>query len=30
MIVVKPSSKADWDQLLTAQQYEEFLKQGGH
>src|SRR3989475_8424846 len=30
MIVVKPSSKADWDQLLTAQQYEELLKQGGH
>src|SRR5512145_2091663 len=24
MIVVKPSSKADWDQLLTAQQYEEY------
>ena len=30
MIVVKSSSKADWDQLLTAQQYEELLKQGGH
>jgi glycine cleavage system H protein len=30
MIVVKSSSKADWDQLLTAQQYEEYLAQGGH
>ncbi len=31
MIVVKPSSKGEWEQLLTAQQYEEFLAtQGGH
>jgi glycine cleavage system H protein len=30
MLVVKPSSKGEWDQLLTAQQYEEFLAQGGH
>ena len=30
MIVVKPSTKAEWDQLLTAEQYEEFLRQGGH
>ena len=30
MLVVKPSSKAEWDQLLTAQQYEEFIAQGGH
>ena len=30
MIVVKPSNKAEWDQLLTAQQYEEYLAQGGH
>ena len=30
MIVVKPSSKGEWDQLLTAQQYEEFLAKGGH
>jgi glycine cleavage system H protein len=30
MIVVKPSNKAEWEQLLTAQQYEEFLAQGGH
>jgi glycine cleavage system H protein len=30
MIVVKPSNKADWDQLLTAQQYEDFLKQAAH
>jgi glycine cleavage system H protein len=30
MIVVKPSNKGEWDQLLTAQQYEEFLKQAAH
>jgi glycine cleavage system H protein len=30
MIVVKPSSKGEWDQLLTAQQYEEFLKLAAH
>ena len=30
MILIKPSNKAEWDQLLTAQQYEAFLKQGGH
>ena len=30
MIVVKPSTKAEWDQLLTAEQYEDFLRQGGH
>jgi len=30
MIAVKPSTKAEWDQLLTAEQYEEFLRQGGH
>jgi len=30
MILIKPSNKVEWDQLLTAQQYEEFLKQGGH
>jgi len=30
MIVVKPSNKAEWDQLLTAQQYEDFLAQGDH
>lgn len=30
MLVVAPSSPADWDQLLTAQQYEEFLSEGGH
>ena len=30
MIVVKPSNKAEWGQLLTAQQYEEFLKQAAH
>ncbi len=30
MIVVKLANKADWDQLLTAQQYEELLAQGDH
>ena len=30
MIVVKPSSPAEWDQLLTAAQYEEFVAQSGH
>jgi len=30
MILIKASNKAEWDQLLTAQQYEAFLKQGGH
>ena len=29
-VLVKPSTKAEWDQLLTAEQYEEFLRQGGH
>jgi glycine cleavage system H protein len=30
MLVVKPSSKGEWDQLLTAEQYEELIAQGGH
>ncbi len=30
MLVVKPSSKGEWDQLLTAAQYEELTAQGGH
>jgi len=30
MLVVKPSSKTEWDQLLSAQQYEELIAQGGH
>jgi glycine cleavage system H protein len=30
MIVVKPASAADWDQLLTPAQYEELVAQGGH
>jgi glycine cleavage system H protein len=30
MLVVRPSSKGEWDQLLTAQQYEELIAQGGH
>jgi glycine cleavage system H protein len=30
MIVVKPSNAAEWDQLLTAAQYEALIAQGGH
>ncbi|HXH83030.1 MAG TPA: glycine cleavage system protein GcvH [Candidatus Tectomicrobia bacterium] len=30
MLVVEPADPADWDALLTSQQYEEFLAQGGH
>ena len=30
MIVVKPSSAGEWDQLLTAAQYEDFVAQSGH
>ena len=30
MLVVKLSNKGEWDQLLTAQQYEELIAQGGH
>jgi glycine cleavage system H protein len=30
MLIVKPSGGGDWDQLLTAQQYEQFLAEGGH
>jgi|SRR5687768_12589173 glycine cleavage system H protein len=30
MIVVKPSNAAEWDQLLTGAQYEEFIAQSGH
>jgi len=30
MIVITPSSPAEWDALLTAKQYEEFLAGGGH
>ena len=30
MIVIKPSNAAEWDQLLTAAQYEELIAQGGH
>jgi glycine cleavage system H protein len=30
MILITPSNKAEWDQLLTAAQYEEFLAGGGH
>ena len=30
MIVIAPSNKAEWGQLLTAEQYEAFLAQGAH
>ena len=30
MLVIKPASAADWDQLLTAKDYEDFVAQGGH
>jgi glycine cleavage system H protein len=30
MIVIKPSSAAEWDELLTSVQYEELIAQGGH
>ena len=30
MIVITPSSPAEWDVLLTAKQYEDFLAEGGH
>lgn len=30
MIVIQPSSPGEWDQLLTARQYEEHVSQGGH
>jgi glycine cleavage system H protein len=30
MLVVTPSDPKEWDQLLTAAQYEEFVAQGGH
>ncbi len=30
MIVIAPSNKGEWDTLLTASQYEEFLAQGGY
>ena len=30
MIVIAPSNKGEWEALLTAAQYEEFLTQGGH
>ncbi|MBI2161132.1 MAG: glycine cleavage system protein GcvH [Candidatus Rokubacteria bacterium] len=30
MIVIAPSNVGEWDTLLTAAQYEEFLAQGGH
>jgi glycine cleavage system H protein len=30
MLLVAPSDPKQWEQLLTAAQYEEFLAQGGH
>jgi glycine cleavage system H protein len=30
MIVVKPSSAGEWDQLLSAQQYEQFVAEAAH
>jgi glycine cleavage system H protein len=30
MLVISPSNAKEWEQLLTAAQYEEFLAQGGH
>ena len=30
MLVIAPASAKDWEQLLTAAQYEEFLAQGAH
>ena len=30
MIVVTPADSKEWDQLLTAAQYEAFIAQGGH
>ena len=30
MIVVASSAGGEWDQLLTAEQYEKFLAEGGH
>jgi glycine cleavage system H protein len=30
MLVVTPADPAEWDQLLTAAQYEQFIAEGGH
>jgi glycine cleavage system H protein len=30
MILIAPANRGEWDQLLTAQQYEQFLAEGGH
>ncbi|PYM14276.1 MAG: glycine cleavage system protein GcvH [Candidatus Rokuibacteriota bacterium] len=30
MILIAPSNPGEWEQLLTAQQYEQFLAEGGH
>ncbi len=30
MIVVKPSNAGEWDQLLSAEQYEKFIAEAAH
>jgi glycine cleavage system H protein len=30
MIVIAPSKKEEWNELLSASQYEQFLSEGGH
>jgi hypothetical protein len=30
MIVVKPSNAAEWEQLLSAAQYEQFIAEAAH
>ena len=30
MLVVTPAAAGEWDQLLTAAQYEQFIAEGGH
>ena len=30
MILIAPANRGEWDQLLTAEQYAQFLAEGGH
>ena len=30
MLVIKPANPAEWDQLMTAKEYEDFVAQGGN
>jgi hypothetical protein len=30
MLVVTPADPGEWNQLLTAAQYEQFIAEGGH